>query len=329
MRVVTIVSLGACALFGLSALVVAKTMMPNPGQAKASAPQTVAGVPIVVAKSALKFGDKLDASKIEVLKVPSNAVPDGAFATTAQVLSQDGGGPPVVLTPVAAREPLLPAKLSGPGARASVAAEIHDGMRAYTIKVSDVTGVGGHALPGDRVDVVLMRDLSTDQSKHNYISQVVIQDIRVLGVDLNADLASNKPATPTTATLEVSVADAQKLAVAGDLGKLSLALRKTGSAEIAQTAPMRTEALFGAAPRSAGHATVRRVKVAAVTPSAAAAPLITIVADGGKGDGAPRKSRAPKAAPAAPAPAAPIAPANVPNPAAALAGAAAGASKAS
>lgn len=317
MRVVTIVSLGACALFGLSALVVAKTMMPNPGQAKAAAPQAVAGVPVVVAKSALKFGDKLDASKIEVLKVPSNAVPEGAFATTAQVLSQDGGGPPVVLTAVAAREPLLPAKLSGPGARASVAAEIHDGMRAYTIKVSDVTGVGGHALPGDRVDVVLMRDLSTDQSKHNYVSQVVIQDIRVLGVDLNADLASNKPATPSTATLEVSVADAQKLAVAGDLGKLSLALRKTGSAEIAQTAPMRTEALFGGTPRS-GHAVVRRVKLAAAGP--AAPPLITIVAEGAS-DGGGRKPRTPKPAPAAAPPTAPITPATTPNAAAAAAAA--------
>jgi pilus assembly protein CpaB len=321
MRVVTIVSLGACALFGLSALVVAKTMMPNPGAAKAAAPQAIAGVPIVVAKGALKFGDKLDASKIEVLKVPSNAVPEGAFSTTAQVLAQDGGGPPVVLTPVAAREPLLPAKLSGPGARASVAAEIHDGMRAYTIKVSDVTGVGGHALPGDRVDVVLMRDLSTDQSKHSFVSQVVIQDIRVLGVDLNADLAANKPATPSTATLEVSVPDAQKLAVAGDLGKLSLALRKTGSAEIAQTAPMRTEALFGAAPR-VSHATVRRVNVSAPMP--AAAPLITIVAEGGD-DQSRSKRHAPK--PAAPAPAPPITPATTPNPAAALAGATGGAAR--
>ena len=99
MRVVTIVSLGACALFGLSALVVAKTMMPNPGAAKAAAPQVMAGVPIVVAKGALKFGDKLDASKIEILKIPSNAVPDGAFTTVAQVLAQDGGGAPVALDP--------------------------------------------------------------------------------------------------------------------------------------------------------------------------------------------------------------------------------------
>jgi pilus assembly protein CpaB len=327
MRVVTIVSLGACALFGLSALVVAKYVMPNPGVAKAAAAPQVTGVPIVVAKGALKFGDRLDANKVEVLKIPSNAVPDGAFTTVAQVLAQDGGGAPVAITAIAAREALLPAKLSGPGARASVAAEIHDGMRAYTIKVSDVTGVGGHALPGDRVDVVLMRDLSTDQSKHNYVSQVVIQDIRVLGVDLNADLASNKPATPTTATLEVSVSDAQKLAVAGDLGKLSLALRKTGSAEIAQTAPMRTEAVFGgaSAPRPA-HAAVRRIAVAAPMAAPAAAPLITIVASGG-GDDTHRKTRTPKPTPApAPTPGvAPITPGGVPNPAAAVAAGVSGA----
>ncbi len=230
MRVVTIVSLGACALFGLGALVVAKTMMPATASARVA---PLAGSPVVVAKAPLKFGDRLDASKVEILKLPSNAVPEGAFTTVAQVLAQDHGGPPVSLAAIAAREPLLPAKLSGPGARASIAAEIGEGMRAYTIKVTDVTGVGGHALPGDHVDVVLMRDMTPGAATHNYVSQVVTQNIKVLGVDLNADQAANKPATPSTATLEVSVTDAQKLAVAGDLGKLSLALRKTGATEVA------------------------------------------------------------------------------------------------
>ncbi|THD58547.1 Flp pilus assembly protein CpaB [Phenylobacterium sp.] len=302
MRVVTIVSLGGCALFGLAALVVAKTMLPNPGTAKA-APAPVVGVPVVVAKAPMKFGDKLDASKVEVLQMPANAVPDGAFKTTAQVLAQDGGGPPVALTAIAAREPLLPAKLSGPGARASIAAEIADGMRAYTIKVTDVTGVGGHALPGDRVDVVLMRDLSTDanSSKHNFVSEVVIQDVRVLGVDLNADPASNKPATPSTATLEVSVPDAEKLAVAGDLGKLSLALRKTGSAEIAKTEPMHANFVSGGGAPRVSHAVARHP--AGVPAAPAAAPLILIVEGDGKGGDHAHK-RAPK--PASP-PSAPVA----------------------
>jgi pilus assembly protein CpaB len=255
MRVVTIVSLGASAVLGLAALVVAKAVLPNASKVQAKAVTQVAGVPVVVAKTPLKFGDKLDVTKIEVLNVPANAVPDGAFKTTAAVLSQDNGGAPVAITAISAREPLLPAKLSGPGARASVAAEIGDGMRAYTIKVTDVTGVGGHALPGDRVDVVLMRDLSTDPQKHIYASDVVIQDVRVLGVDLNNDPNSNKPATPSTATLEVKIPDIQKLAVAGDLGKLSLALRRTGSAELVKTTPFVADKQ---PPRSLTHPRVAR-----------------------------------------------------------------------
>jgi len=297
MRVVTIVSLGGSAVLGLAALVVAKAVLPNASTAKvqAKAFQQAPGVPVVVAKAALKFGDKLDASKIEVLNIPANAVPDGAFKTPAQVLSQDNGGAPVAITAIAAREPLLPAKLSGPGARASVAAEIGDGMRAYTIKVTDVTGVGGHALPGDRVDVVLMRDLSSDPQKHSYVSEVVIQDVRVLGVDLNADPNSNKPATPSTATLEVNVADAQKLAVAGDLGKLSLALRRTGSAEIAKTAPMRTANFVGG-----GAPAPYRIRRVSRVLAVAEGPHLIQVVEPPKHEGGGR-AVAPR--PAAPAPA--------------------------
>jgi pilus assembly protein CpaB len=295
MRVVTIVSLGACAVFGLGALVVAKTMLPNAASAKVVAPPVV-GTPVVAAKAPLKFGDRLDANKLMIVQLPSNAVPEGAFATIAQVLAQDGGGPPVALTPIAARETLLPSKLSGPGARASMAAEIGEGFRAYTIKVSDVTGVGGHALPGDRVDVVLMRDTTPDGPTRNFVSEVVLQNIRVLGVDLNADLASNKPANPSTATLEVSVPDAQKLAVASDLGKLSLALRKTGSTEVALTAPMRGGSFVsgGSAPRAV-HAVAHHA-----TAGAPEGPrLIVIVAEETKGGHA---SRAPKKVPEPPAP---------------------------
>ena len=302
MRVVTIVSLGASAVLGLAALLVAKAMLPSAAVAKAPAPPPIVGVSVVAAKTPLKFGDRLDASKLVILKLPSNAVPDGAFSTLEQVLSKDGGGAPVVLTAIAAREPLLPSKLSGAGARASVAAEIGDGFRAYTIKVSDVTGVGGHALPGDRVDVVLMRDLTPDGNIRTYVSEVVTQNIRVLGVDLNADLTSNKPATPSTATLEVSVPDAQKLAVAGDLGKLSLALRRTGSTDLAQTGPLRAGAFgsgAGSAPRAI-HASLHRS-----LPAAPATGLIVVVEPERRGSlGASRPG--PKAPPesVAPAPAA-------------------------
>lgn len=302
MRVVTIVSLGASAVLGLGALVVAKTVLPNQAAAKVAGANAAEaqGVAVVVAAKDMKYGDKVTAEHLKLTHLPPAAVPQGAFTTVAAVLAADRGGAPVVLTPIAAREPILPIKLSGPGARRSVAAEIAEGMRAYTIKVSDVSGVGGHALPGDRVDVVLLRDLTPQGQTRTYVSEVVLQDVRVLAVDLNADLASDKPASPNTATLEVNVADSQKLAVAADVGKLSLALRRTGTAEVAATTPVRAGAFLSGGAAGPARA-VRRASA-----GGARAPSVIVIIEGERSSGKRSAPPAPATAPA-PAPAAPAA----------------------
>jgi pilus assembly protein CpaB len=253
MRIATIVSLAASALLGVGALVVAKVALPNAASAKNPSATVTSGAPLVVATRAIKYGEKLQPAMLTVINVPATAVPEGAFTRVADVLAVDHGGAPVVLFPMSAREPVLPSKLSGPGARPTVAAEIAEGMRAYTIKVTDVSGVGGHALPGDYVDVVLTRDLTPEGEQRNFVSYVVLQNVRMLGVDLNANLQSDKPASPSTATLEVSVEDTQKLSVAVNLGSLSLALRRTGNADLGETPPLRTsDFLVGGRP-SAGR----------------------------------------------------------------------------
>ena len=298
MRLVTIASLGASAVLGLGALFVAKIALPSASAAKnPAAAHAVAGSPMVVASRAIKYGEKLEAGMLKVVNVPSDAIPVGSFTTVADVLASDKGAPPIALYPMAQREPLLPAKLSGPGARPTIAAEIADGMRAYTIKVTDATGVGGHALPGDHVDVVLLRDLTPQGQERNYISYVVIQNTRVLGVDLNADLSSEKPASPNTVTIEVSIEDSQKLSVAATLGTLSLSLRKGGAAEIDDAPPLRTaDFLVGGGRPSAGGGAVRR------GPSGPARTYSAILIVEGepskRGGSASRKSAAPAGAPA-------------------------------
>jgi pilus assembly protein CpaB len=147
---------------------------------------------------------------------------------------------------------------------------IGPGMRAYTIGVTEVAGGGGHVFPGDRVDVVLTRDLAAGQTgaenKAKLVSDIVIQNVRVLGMDLNVDPNSTHPAVAHTATLEVDVHDAERLALAGQAGTLSLALRRTGSAEIDPVRPVATGDLgptgapVGSASRSRG---VRGVRPAA------------------------------------------------------------------
>ena len=255
MRTGTMVSLGASALLGLGALVVAKVWLPQSSHAAPGKPVEAVQntAPVVVASGDIPYGTKLDASKLLVERMPVEDVPQGAFSDPKQITGQTGG-PPIALMPISAREPLLPNQMSGAGARPTVAAIITQGMRAYTIGVTDVAGVGGHALPGDRVDVVLTRDLNetsggATQGK-KLVSTVVLQDVRVLGMDLNADPTSPTAAVAHTATLEVNVTDAEKLATAAQAGTLSLALRRTGSAEMAPVRAITVSALGGGAPRS-------------------------------------------------------------------------------
>jgi pilus assembly protein CpaB len=298
MRVITIVSLGASAVLGLGALIVAKTVLPSQAAARpAAAAQVVAGVPIVVAAKDIKYGDKLDAGLLTVANVPANLAPQGAFSTVQQVLSADKGGPPVALTPIVAREPILPIKLSGPGARPSVAAEIAEGMRAYTIRVTDVTGVGGQALPGDHVDVVLMRDLTPTAQTRTYVSDVIVENARLLGIDLNADPSSTKASEPKNATLEVSVEDSQKLAIASTLGTLSLALRRTGQADATPIRALRTSDFLRGGAGGGGSAVVhRRSGVVREGPG-----MITVVSYSGRGSAHPSVQSAPAPTPMAPA----------------------------
>jgi pilus assembly protein CpaB len=149
-----------------------------------------------------------------------------------------------VLTSLSAREPLLPTQLSGPGARPIVSATISEGMRAYTVGITDVAGVGGHVLPGDYVDIIVTRQPPTPKAVKDLCDEckleradVVLQNIKVLGMDLNVDPTTTLSVVSHTATLEVSVEDAQRLAVASQIGSLSLALRRMGQADIA---PVRT-----------------------------------------------------------------------------------------
>ncbi|NBB14265.1 Flp pilus assembly protein CpaB [Caulobacter sp. SLTY] len=274
MRVATIVSLGASALLGVGALVVAKTMLPagQTGQGQVAAAPVQNLVPVVAARNDIGFGVKVTDKDLIVLKLPKDAVPQGAYSSIEQVTLLDGGSP-VTLARITAREPLLPAKLSGGGVKANVAAVIGPGMRAYTIQVTDVSGGGGHVTPGDHVDVMLAMEPVGPGFKPEgatgkvIVSGAVLQNVKVLGMDMVADPANVDKFIPKTATLEVNLEDAAKLAASAEVGRLSLALRRTGAVEIEQPKPIKTLTLMGAPAPAASP--VRRPAPRA---SAAAAP---------------------------------------------------------
>jgi pilus assembly protein CpaB len=269
------VSLGASAALGVAALFVARTWLPSNAQSKAEAGAPAAvkeWTPVVIAAHPMAYGAKVEAKDLILAKMPAQFVPEGAFTTVASVLSQDHGAPPVVISAIAAREPILPAKVSGPGARPSVAIQIAPGKRAYAIRVNDVAAVGGNMLPGDHVDVVLMRNLALNGGPPNLVSDVVLQNVRLLGIDLNVDPASTATKVSSTATVEVSVEEAQKLSMASNLGTLTLALRRTGGADEGPIKGLRTAELHLTGSYTDNAKIPAPAAVPAAGPAAPAAP---------------------------------------------------------
>jgi pilus assembly protein CpaB len=225
----TIIMIAVAAVFGLLAVFVAQSWLNSQAEARlksmeAQKTKPTATSTLVVASKALRFGNELSESSLREMPWPVDAIPQGGFRSIQEMLGQ---GKRVVLTAIEANEPVLASKITGQGQRATLSAMLGDGRKAATIRVNDIDGVAGFVLPGDRVDVMLSRQID----KGNAINDVVLKNVKVLAIDQLADERSDKPSVVKAVTLDVDIAGAQKLALASQIGTLALALRKAGDAE--------------------------------------------------------------------------------------------------
>lgn len=224
MRISALLMVVVAVVFGAAAVFVAQTWLNNQANARLKQPPAPVAVKtrtIVVASAPLRFGVELAANNLREVPWPDQAIPDGAFASIEAMLSQ---GKRIVLTAIAPHEPILAAKITGPGQRATLSAVLTPGMTAVTVRVSDVEGVAGFVLPGDRVDVMLVRNGERGAAS----SDVVLQNVRVLAIDQLADDRLEKPSVVKAVTLEVDTTDGQRISLAASIGTLTLALRKAG-----------------------------------------------------------------------------------------------------
>jgi pilus assembly protein CpaB len=258
-RASTIVMIGFAAVFGLIAMFIAQSWLSS--QADEQRRNLQAGQKptstktIVVAKEPLRFASELAADKLAEVPWPADAVPAGAFASIAELMK---GGTRLVLSPIEINEPVLTLKLTGPGERATLSALVQPGKKAVTVRVNDVDGVGGFVMPGDRVDIVLTRQID----KGNATTDVVLQNIRVLAIDQSADVRSSKPLVAKAVTVEVDLVEAQKLSLSSSVGTLSLLLRKAGEQVAEGTRRITLDDIFKNFLPAAGSAEQRAVTVA-------------------------------------------------------------------
>jgi pilus assembly protein CpaB len=251
--------LGLAVVFGGISIFVADSLVKSKADAgqSAAAPvesqKAVEFKKIVVAKAALRYGMELTADQLSEIDWPADALPVGAFASIADLT---GAGRRVVLSPVEPNEPILAAKLSGADGRATLANLLGPGKRAVTIRVDDISGVAGFVTPGDRVDVVLTRQTqgvpvqaaegeAQTAAPSEYASEVILSDIKVLTADQNSDVQALTPGVAKAVTIEVSTEEAQKVALAQQIGTLYLLLRAAGDQSGAESAAVTVSDLDG------------------------------------------------------------------------------------
>jgi len=239
-RAVLIVT--ALLIAGVTALVVKGQLQERPATVATTAPVAPAApsLPeILVAKNELSVGTFIQPADLSWRPWPEDGINEG-YLVKGKASEKDLEGA-VVRTHLYPGEPITTSRVVHPGEQGFLAAVLQPGKRAVAIPVDATSGVAGFVFPGDCVDVLftLKRTVAGDgadeASEVRQFSQTLVTDVRVLAIDQIADDRLDKPAVVKAVTLEVEMADGQKISLAAALGTLTLALRKAGDLA-AQTA---------------------------------------------------------------------------------------------
>ena len=124
-------------------------------------------------------------------------------------------------------EPILPGKLVQPGEAGFMAAVIDPGMRAVAVPISAEAGAGGFILPNDRVDVLV----TTSVRDRGYVSDVLVENVRVLAIDQTYVEDGESVVLGSTATLELTPEQTRAVALGVAEGDIVLALRSVADRE--------------------------------------------------------------------------------------------------
>lgn len=200
---------------------------------------------VAVVANDVSLGEPLNPNLIRTVSWPTASVPPGAF-TDAKSL--DGR---VVLTSLSRGEPVLESKLAPLGTKGGLSAVIGAGNRAITVRVNDVVGVAGFALPGNYVDVIVNTQEPGKADAQQSISKIVLEKILVLAVAQQVSRDDTQPKVVNAVTLEVTPDQAEKLDLARSVGTLSLVLRNQVDKVMSSTGGATKSTLLGAAPAPA------------------------------------------------------------------------------
>jgi pilus assembly protein CpaB len=247
--------IGVALLLALGAVLVAAKWMGEQGSG---------GTHVAVAAGDIGQGTRLASASVQMVEWPAGSVPPGAV-TEPKLLEGR-----ITRTDIGRGEPVVEAKLTPPGTTGGLSAIVGAGKRAMTVRVNDVVGVAGFALPGNYVDILvnLQAEGGDSGSQREPISKIVLERIVVLAVAQESNRDDTKPKVVNAVTLELTPDQVEKLDLARSIGSLSLVLRNQIDPQPANTSGATRESVLGLPPQK----TVVAAPARAAAPARQAAP---------------------------------------------------------
>lgn len=185
---------------------------------------------VIAAAADIKLGTLLAASDLKTVEIvgplPPGAIVDAKTAVGRGVVSDLYQG-----------EPILENRLAAAGSGGGLAATIPNGMRVCAVKVDEVVGIAGFAVPGMRVDVLVS---GTPPGAANPADgpqvRTLLQNIEVksAGTDIQKD-AQGKPQQVQVVNLLVTPEQAETLSLASSQTRIQLVLRNPLDTQFAKT----------------------------------------------------------------------------------------------
>lgn len=223
--------------------------------------ETAPTAEVLVAASDIPMGSVVTAEALSWREWPEAGA--SGFITRAgqpEALNDIAGA--IARQPIIAGEPIRMQKIVKADGSGFMSAILPAGMRAVATEISAETGAGGFILPNDRVDVILTRREEGKDNDEAFSSSTILTNVRVLAIDqATVEQDGQKVVVGRTATLELWPRQTEILALARQLGTMSLALRSLADSNPAGLAGVGPEDKFGKAQQDSNAMTVIRYGV--------------------------------------------------------------------
>jgi pilus assembly protein CpaB len=223
-----LIVLVVAAVAAIGALFLIRGMGGNRAEATSEVAEPIAGEQVLVAARDVPQGAALTPSDLAVALFPEGSVAPSFVRLSAQPSAQADFVGAVTRRSFAQGEPITTGFVVQPEGRGFLAAQLAPGFRAVAIEVASETAAGGYIQPNDHVDVIMSHKYN-EGSEERVSSEIILEDIRVLalGDTTQTQATGEAPATisANVAVLEMSAEDARTLALANELGEITLALR--------------------------------------------------------------------------------------------------------